>query len=284
MNGELTPRTTPETPFWAHLLPFFAFFFFAHVCEHFSPWHWLAATAAAAAALAWQRPWRDAAVWAHVMPFALWLALMTGLGDPAGWKYAVRTAACAIALAWARPWRWYAPVRLRHVPLALAVGLAVLALWVGLETPWFKSAAPGGAALYERFLVLPLGRLREPLASTPYAPDVTGWTLFAVHMFGTSVVIATIEEFFFRGFFYRWLLGRNFLEVALTKYDATVFFAVAAVFGLEHAEWFAGILCGLAFAWLLRRTGDLWAAVIAHGTTNFLLGLYVLVFRQWHFW
>ena len=196
----------------------------------------------------------------------------------------MRTLAGTAALAWARPWRWYAPLRVRNVPLAFGVGVAVLAVWVGFETPWFKSAAPALAEFYERFLVMPFGRLREPLTSTPHAPGVTGWALFAVHMFGTSVVIAVIEEFFFRSFLYRWLQGKSFLDVALTHYDRTLFFAVAVVFGLEHAEWFAGILCGLAFAWLLRRTGDIWAAIVAHGTTNFLLGWYALGTGAWWFW
>ena len=33
-----------------------------------------------------------------------------------------------------------------------------------------------------------------------YDPKVTGWISFTIHMIGTSVIIAVIEEFFYRGF------------------------------------------------------------------------------------
>ena len=284
------PRSEPveERPFWAHLAPFAAFFLAAKLLEDFPPWCWLAGAAAAGGALAWLKPWRDRHVWAHVAPFALWLALMSGMGEPAGWKYAVRSLAGAALLLWVRPWRIYGPLRLRNVPLALAVGVAIFLVWVGPETAWARAHLPALSGFYERYLVGPLpagfGKLREPLASTPYAPEGTGWALWWVHMFGTSVVIAAIEEFFWRGFLYRWLLAKDFLSVDLGRYDRAMFAAVAIFFGLEHAEWFAGILCGLAFGWVILRTRDLWAAVLAHGVTNCLLGLYVLWAKAWWFW
>jgi hypothetical protein len=290
MTGEEGPSSArrEEVPFWAHILPFVAFFFIAHLLGDDTPWAIAAGAVAAAGAFAWGKPWRDAPTWAHVAPFALWLALMTGLGDPSGEKYAIRTLAGGALLLAVRPWRWYGPLRLRNVPLATAVGLAIFIVWVGPEADAVKAAAPGLAGFYERFLVGPIpggfGTLREPLAAYPYLPSVTGWPLFALHMLGTSVVIAIIEEFFWRGFLYRWLCGRRFLDVPLTRLDLPMFLAVAAFFGIEHAEWFAGLVCGLAFAWIVLRTGDIWAAVLAHGLTNFLLGLYVLRTDSWWFW
>ena len=46
-----------------------------------------------------------------------------------------------------------------------------------------------------------------------YDPRVTGWLTFWIHMFGTSVVIAIIEEYFFRGFLYRWIQGSPFFKI-----------------------------------------------------------------------
>mgnify|MGYP002346907089 CR=1 FL=1 len=287
-EAEMSAVRREEVPFWAHILPFVVFFFIAHLLGDDTPWAIAAGAAAAVGALAWQKPWRDAPTWAHVAPFALWIALMSGLGDPGGVNYAIRTAGGAAILLAVRPWRGYGPLRLRNVPLALAVGLAIFLVWVGPESDAVKGAAPGLAAFYERFLVGPIpagfAKMREPLEAYPYLPGVTGWPLFWVHMFGTSVVIAVIEEFFWRGFLYRWLCGRNFLEVPLTRLDLPMFIAVAAFFGIEHAEWFAGIVCGLAFGWVVLRTGDIWAAILAHGITNFLLGLHVLRTDSWWFW
>lgn len=292
MNESKTLKTpkpgAEEFPFWAHLVPFFGLFFVAHMLGQFEPWNWAAGVAASAAAFGFWRPWRDKEVWRHLLPFAVWISVMMGSGDPSGWTYAVRTGAGLAALLAVRPWRGYGPLRWKNVPLAMAVGAGVFVVWVGLESPWVKSAAPGLAVIYEKWLVGPipggLGQLREPMSGAPYDPALTGWTLFAVHMFGTAVVIAVIEEFFWRGFLYRWLAARRFMELPLRHWDRTLFLVVAVLFGIEHAEWAAGIACGLLFHWVILRTGDIWAAVVAHGVTNFLLGIYVWKFQQWQFW
>ncbi|GEM_PF-528734 len=284
---DTTVSPTP-VPFWAHLLPFVAFGFVSHLLGDDAVWARAAGIAAGAATLVWQRPWRDAATWAHVAPFAFWLTAMMSAAEPSASNYTLRTLGGAGLLAAVRPWRWYGPLHPRNLGWALAAGLLVFVVWVGPESDAFRRAAPGMAEFYERFLVGPLpsgfGRLRESLRAYPYLPARTGWTAFAIHMFGTSVVIAAIEEFFWRGFLYRWLCARDFLEFPVTRLDAPVWLAVAALFGLEHAEWFAGIVAGLVYGGLVLRTGDLWAAVVAHGTTNFLLGLHVLLTDSWWFW
>ena len=37
-------------------------------------------------------------------------------------------------------------------------------------------------------------------------------------------------------------------------------------------------------SWLMNKTGSLWDCVVAHAVTNLLLGIYVLIFAQWHLW
>jgi uncharacterized protein len=106
----------------------------------------------------------------------------------------------------------------------------------------------------------------------------------AAKLAGSAAVIAVIEEFFFRGFFYRWLRAGRFWTVPLARFDAQAFWTVAGVFALEHDRWFAGLAAGVAYGFLAVRTGDVWAAAVAHGVTNLLLGLYVLASGQYGFW
>ena len=41
---------------------------------------------------------------------------------------------------------------------------------------------------------------------------------------------------------------------------------------------------GLAYGLLFIRTRDVWAACLAHATTNLALGAYVLSTGHWEFW
>jgi hypothetical protein len=221
---------------------------------------------------------------AHAVPFAVWIAVLFLLDGPAlspAWAYALRTGLGLAALLWFRPWRWYEPFRLRHVPLAVGVGVLVTAIWVAGESRWVPDPL---REAYVKWAVLPLGKGREPLAALPYAPEVCGWPLTLVRLAGSAFVISFIEEFFFRGFLYRWMQGANFTQRDLGIFDPRVFLVVALVFGLEHPEWAAGIAAGLAYGWLAVHTRDIWAAGLAHAVTNLLLGLYVLATGSWQFW
>ena len=105
-----------------------------------------------------------------------------------------------------------------------------------------------------------------------------------IRLLGSAVVIAPIEEFFWRGFLYRWLLAKDFLVVSLSTFRPGLFLLVALAFGFEHDRWLAGLVAGLIYGALILRTRDIWAACVAHAITNFLLGLYVLATGAYGFW
>lgn len=58
----------------------------------------------------------------------------------------------------------------------------------------------------------------------------------------------------------------------------------SVVFALEHRLWFAGLLAGLVYGELYRRTGTLWIVIFAHALTNGFLGGYVVATGSWGFW
>ncbi len=284
-----TPEGEAPAPpaWWAHLAPFGIWVFLLHVLGDPTPWTHAVALAAGLGAAAWLRPWRDAATWSHVAPFVAWIALMMGLDEPAAaWKYATRTALGLGLLLAGRPWRWYTPPRLRHVPAALGVGLLVFVIWVFPESPWMAERAPGFYRFYVRFLVglWPFGQMPEPLTEFPYAPETCGWLLTLVRLGGSAFVIAAIEEFFWRSFVYRWMLGNDFLKVDPGRLDVQALVLVSVVFAVAHEQWFAGFLAGLAYGLLFIRTRDIGAAILAHVVTNLVLGLYVLRTGLYHFW
>jgi len=243
---------------------------------------------------------------AHVVPFAVWVGVIlllqvleTVTDFPRWaypWCYALKSVACGGLFVWLKPWRVYPALRAVHLPLALGLGTAVAVVWILPEAPWVGRLAPGFQMFYHRWLILMPGTLPSYFApdlypalppghpSLAFAPEEAGWFLTLMKLAGSACVIAVIEEFFFRGFFYRWLRQGSFWKMPLTAFDAQAFWTVVAVFGLEHDRWFAGVLAGAAYGWLTVRTGDVWAAAVAHGVTNFVLGVYVIASRQYGFW
>ena len=233
----------------------------------------------------------SAAVWAHTLPFLAWLLLMSLLGDPSGVRYAIQTLGGLALLLFFRPWRWYERPKLSSLPLALAVGVLVFVFWVGLESEFFKSAFPKISEFYEKYFVqlTRFGQLREPLELGEnglyhYDPRATGWLLFWVHMFGTTLVIGAIEDFMFRGFFYRWMQGSPVFQKDIGVMNAPMCILVALLFALEHNEWVMGFLCGLFYTWLMVKTRDIWAPIWAHALTNGLLGWYAVQTGAYWFW
>jgi len=229
----------------------------------------------------------ERAMWAHVVPFVMWLFLMRMLPDPPSHGYAWRSLICLALLLGFRPWRFgYSPLRIRNLPLAFAVGIAVFAVWVFPESDWLRRRAPEIHSFYDRWLVglWPPGKPSEPLTDVPYAPETAGWFLSLVRLAGSAFVIAVIEEFFFRGFVYRWLQARRWLECDPGRFDRPAFWLTVLVFALEHEQWFAGALAGIAYGWLYLRTRDVWAAAAAHVVTNYTLGWYVLATQSYQFW
>ena len=183
-----------------------------------------------------------------ILPFAVWMALMTALPATAA-AYAVRAAVTAAALVWALwgrvDWKGALPAIAWGVP----AGLLVCAIWVAPERwGWYRAwcvwGEGGTAAVAEASAVL-----------------------IAVRLLGSAFVISVAEELFFR----RWLIG------------FAGFWAMVALFAVEHDRWLVGAIAGAAYGALYLRKG-LGAAAVAHAVTNLALGVWVLLTGAWELW
>ena len=58
----------------------------------------------------------------------------------------------------------------------------------------------------------------------------------------------------------------------------------SALFAVEHQQWLAGLIAGLAYGGLYIYTRNLWASILAHAVTNAGLGVYVIMTGRWQFW
>ncbi len=205
------------------------------------------------------------------MPFVVFVVLTALQGQfgpsSAYWLYLAKTAVGAwmiwsirdtvLEMRWTISWE------------AVAAGVAVFVLWVGIDGFYPKLSKPGTA--WNPFDQFGNG-------------SALAWLFVAVRVVGSSLIVPPLEEVFFRSFLYRYLISPEFLAVPLARVHRTSFVLVALIFGFEHNEWLAGILCGVVYQWLVCRKGRLGDAITAHAITNFLLGLWVLWRGAWNFW
>ncbi|HVU09568.1 MAG TPA: CAAX prenyl protease-related protein [Verrucomicrobiae bacterium] len=152
---------------------------------------------------------------------------------------------------------------------AIAIGVLIFAIWVGLDTYYPKFSKPGMAwnpnLLFGEHSAL-------------------AWLFIVTRILGSTFIVPPLEEVFYRSFLYRYLASQNFLSVPLNKFLPLPFFVTAGIFGFSHYQWLAGILCGAAYQWLVLRKNRLGDAMTAHAITNFLLGVWVVWHGAWNFW
>ncbi len=207
---------------------------------------------------------------ARVAPFLIFLALTYCqlLGPaPAEWFYLAKTLV-GVWLIWEmRP--FVAEMRWALSWEAIVVGILICVIWVGLD-PIYPHLSKHGAT----------GNPGDAFGQgSPMA-----WFFIGVHILGMTLVVPPLEEVFHRSFVYRYLARQNFLSVPMNQFLPFPFFATAIVFGMSHNEWLAGILCGMAYQWLVLRKNRLGDAMTAHAITNFLLGVWIVWQGAWQFW
>lgn len=208
----------------------------------------------------------------RIVPFVVFaaLTLAQGLfGETGGyWIYALKTVIGAL-LIWL-VWPYVKEMRWNFSWEAIAAGIAVFLVWVGLDGLYPPVFGERAAAF-------------NPLKS--YGEEgAAAWIFIAVRVLGSSLVVPMLEEVFYRSFLYRFFVKSDFLGVPLNSFNWTAFIIVGAGFGFSHFEWLPGILCAFAYQGLVIRKGRLGDAITAHAITNFLLGLWVVWRPAYQFW
>jgi CAAX prenyl protease-like protein len=218
---------------------------------------------------------------AYVLPMAVFM-VFTALGVSDTFKrlvphayvvtYAAKTVAVAILLAVF--WRRYTPIRWNHWWLGVIVGVVGIFQWVGMQL-----------FLQHHFAFFrPSGNPFDP--TKEFATTGALYAFIAVRFIGAVLVVPVMEELFWRDFLWRQILAPNDFKLAdVGEFAWAPFLGVSAVFAVVHGNWWlTSIVWALMVAGLLVYTKSLGACMIAHAVTNLLLGVYVLVWRDWSFW
>jgi CAAX prenyl protease-like protein len=142
-------------------------------------------------------------------------------------------------------------------------GALIFAGWMTLEPASTESAVPGG------------------LAALP-AWAAAGWLAFRA--IGSSLTVPLAEELAFRGYLLRKLTAADFETVRDGRFSLGALVVSSLVFGAMHGRFLAGTLAGVALALTFGRRGRLADAIVAHGTANALIAVYVLTTGHWSVW
>ena len=217
---------------------------------------------------------RASPIHARMVPYVVIVAL-TVFGDSMNgplrfWMYAIKMLVGAYCIwqvrdittevRWAFSWQ------------AVVVGVFICFIWVAMDPYYPKNE-----------IVMKKGTPWNPFTEFG-ANSLQAWFFVAVRTFGSAIIVPPIEEAFFRSFVYRWGVRMDFTEMSMRQFHLLSLVVTSSLFGMIHYQWIPGILCGLAFQGLVLRKGRLGDAMLAHGITNFLLGIWIVYNRAWQFW
>lgn len=219
---------------------------------------------------------------ARVIPYIIFIAL-TALQGQFGeaskfWFYFAKSVVGAW-LIWAilpvvKELRWTISLE------AVLVGVGVIVVWIGLDGLY-----PTLDELWRRIFG---GEAKPAQPWNPHqqfgAGSAMAWFFIVARILGSTLIVPPLEEIFFRSFVYRYIVKPDFEQVSLKAFHLTSFLVTSILFGFIHREWLAGILCGMAYQWLVLRKGHLGDAVVAHAISNLLLGAWVVYKGAWQFW
>ena len=208
-------------------------------------------------------------------PFIIFLILTSAQdmlgGDLRYWLYFAKTVVGAW-LIW-ELWPIVTEMRWSFSLEAVAVGIGFFVIWVGLD-PY-----------------VPKNHLFFNPGGDPWNPNLRyghgsamAWFFVVVRIAGSTIVVPPLEEMFYRSFLYRYFIRTDFQNLPLNHRHVLSWVVTSLLFGLVHYEWLAGILCGLAYQWLVISKNRLGDAMTAHAITNFILGMYIVWRGAWGFW
>lgn len=242
---------------------------------------------------------------AHVAPFAVFMALLLvyqafghfeflGWDHPAApwwrrypehWLYPLQTVVClAMVARWWRiyEFRWTA----RAILLGSVFGVVGIGFWLLPTTLYDHLGMSGEPEGWRKWLGL--APRTEGFDPWVFGHPAAGWAALVMRFVRAAVVVALVEEIFWRGFAMRFVLDwdGDYWRQPFGKGSWLSYAVVTGAFMLAHAPvdragaFVYGTLTYLLCVW----TRSLSACVVMHAVANFLMGWYAVAFGKAGLW
>jgi len=104
----------------------------------------------------------------------------------------------------------------------------------------------------------------------------------AIRGIGLVLVVPVMEEYFLRGFAIRFFAAEQWWSYPIGR--VTVLSAIVGTvlpMLMHPGELFAAAVWFSMITFLAYHTKSLWECIVAHGVTNFILGVYVIAYGAW---
>lgn len=240
---------------------------------------------------------------AHVLPLAVFMAFMLVLQllggfiewkhpdapwwrqDPAQFIYPIQTLV-GLALLW-RYWRCYTfDWSWRWGLVGVGCGAVGIGFWLLPTTLYDVLGCTGKTEGLLNFLGVAArkdgfdpGLFENPLAY---------WAALGLRFLRAVVVVALVEEIFWRGFMMRFVCDwdGDYWRQPFGRAHWLSYFTVTTMFMLAHGrlDYAAAFIYGSLTYLLCIWSKSLGACVIMHATANFLMGLYIMAYGKYGLW
>lgn len=237
---------------------------------------------------------------AHVLPLAVFMlfnlvpamiavdnrALPWWRFAPEHWIYPMQTIVVGALLWLYRKQYVFKP----HQGLGLAVLLGVIGIIAWCLPAWgYQKLTATGITVPEWLKWLGLEAREDGFDPSFYADHTALYAAsLGMRFLRMVIVVPFAEEIFWRGFLMRYVIadGDDFRRVPFGTHHWRSFSIVTVCVMLAHnpADWLAALMWGSLVYFLAVRTKSLSACILMHAVANLLLGVYVMITRQWGYW
>ena len=245
---------------------------------------------------------RNDKTYAHVVPLATFMVLNLVLSviDESGlkwdhpdaswwqmtehWFYPLQTIICGGMLVFF--WKHYEITWDRRIIIGAIMGAVGIGFWI-LPTHLYTTMG------YTEDTVGWLKHLgfdaRENGFDTNDMTNATAiWTTTIFRFLRAAVVVAFVEEIFWRGFLMRFLLKMDgdYWRVPFGKFHWVTFVVTTLAFVFIHqpVDFAGAVVYGTLMYFLAVWTKSLAACIVMHGVSNLLMGIYALQYAKYGLW
>ena len=240
---------------------------------------------------------------AHVVPFAVFMGFLILLElaakfiqwahpaapwwkpDPALWLYPIQTIVCLVLLI--RYWRCFEfNWSLKWSAIGVGFGVVGIGIWLAPTDLYGVLAIQGEPEGWLKWLgVMPREDGFDP---SVFENPAAYWGSLIMRFVRAVVVVALVEEIFWRGFAMRLVLDwdGDYWKQPFGKGSWLSYLVVTLLFMLAHApvDWAGAFVYGTLTYLLCIWSRNLGACVVMHAVANLLMGLYIMETGKYGLW